>query len=637
METTLSPRRPSNLYWNRFAAAPLLVLALAGLVASPALALSIGGIAPSGGGIIYVAPPDPCLPAPQILSFTAGSSSNSIIGPRPQPPVTLGNTVPLSWNVQVPDQCIYNLVLVGSGVAVQGLATQGTLAVSPVPDQAVPDPTNPNAQVLLATFTLLLSWGQTSRVINTIQVAVDLPADPINPGRQLVTIGPANSSVPLFVVAVGTPNTTVVLQNQLELDLSNQEFVQVAAGVWLAGQRVAVPGQPYQPGPRLYTTTFPESLFLIAGDNVHISGVRIEGPGSPPDAWRAKVPRHQCPNPPGCAQGYTKGIMVGSEDYLFFPINVQIDHNELYNWDTSAVDVRTDCWPVPCNGRIWNGFTSLAQADPLGAVYPSVGIVYPSASEPIYIHDNYFHDNYWGDPYFGYGVSVGNSHALIERNVFDGHYHAIAGGNDAHTGYRAYRNLVLTNGHTNDQQFDMHGTDYCIDSHDECGMAGHDMDVRYNSFLWTGGPAIRVRGTPWLLPVGAVVESNVFAVSDLFYAVQTNGAGLLVGTPCIGGICEPGGNKMGVTTYPPNHSCDFDGDGINDDFIATGQTLWYRSGDPNKASAPWVYLNSTTTSLDQLSLGHFSGGPECDVVDGNLISVGGSGPWKLMLQNLRAQ
>ncbi len=70
----------------------------------------------------------------------------------------------------------------------------------------------------------------------------------------------------------------------------------------------------------------------------------------------------------------------------------------------------------------------------------------PSArsSEPVWIHDNYIHDNYVGDPYFGYRVSLGRgAHALIERNVFDGHYHAISGDGTPLTGYRAYRNLVL--------------------------------------------------------------------------------------------------------------------------------------------------------------------------------------------------
>jgi hypothetical protein len=43
-----------------------------------------------------------------------------------------------------------------------------------------------------------------------------------------------------------------------------------------------------------------------------------------------------------------------------------------------------------------------------------------------------------------------------------------------------------------------------------------------------------------------------------------------------------------------------------------------------------VYLNMSTKRVDQLSLGYFSGGRVCDVADGGLISVGGSGPWRQM-------
>ena len=94
-------------------------------------------------------------------------------------------------------------------------------------------------------------------------------------------------------------------------------------------------------------------------------------------------------------------------------------------------------------------------------------------------------------------------------------------------------------------------------------------------------------------------------------------------------------NLTRQTTYlPGNTTCDFDGDGKPDTFIATGWTLWYCPGGsdcvtaPGSGKATWVYLNMSTKRVDQLALGYFSGGPVCDVVDGNLISVGGTGPWK---------
>jgi hypothetical protein len=301
----------------------------------------------------------------------------------------------------------------------------------------------------------------------------------------------------------------------------------IEAGVNLIGERIAKPGMPYEPGPRLFNRTWANPLFLIKGDNVRISGVRLEGPGSPPDGWREQQP----------ALDYTKAIMIG-DDYNFFPINIEIDHNEFYNWNTVAVEVRVDCSPQPCDGRIWNGFTSKIWSDISGLTYPKWN---GSDAEPISIHDNYFHDNFYGDPYFGYGVAVGGSHALIERNVFDGHHHSIAGGKDIHTGYRAYRNLVLKNGDGRNQQFDMHGTTYCSEDdknandgkgtwHQECGYAGHDIDIRWNSFQWANSgffwtaPDIKVRGLtsfvwPFLRPVGVVIKSNVFPYDDISDAV----------------------------------------------------------------------------------------------------------------------
>jgi hypothetical protein len=93
----------------------------------------------------------------------------------------------------------------------------------------------------------------------------------------------------------------------------------------------------------------------------------------------------------------------------------------------------------------------------------------------------------------------------------------------------------------------------------------------------------------------------------------------------------------GRTTWYGTNTCDFDGDGVNDAFIATEQTLWFCPGPSDcvtttgSGKPTWVYLNMSTKRFDQLSLGHFSGGKVCDVVDGGLISVGGSGPWKPML------
>ena len=84
--------------------------------------------------------------------------------------------------------------------------------------------------------------------IATLPVGVVLPPDSSSPGRQLVTIT-ANNQAPLLVQALGTPNTTVVVSNDVQLDLSYRHDIAVAEGVILRGGRSKL-----LPGPRLFTT-----------------------------------------------------------------------------------------------------------------------------------------------------------------------------------------------------------------------------------------------------------------------------------------------------------------------------------------------------------------------------------------------
>jgi hypothetical protein len=347
-------------------------------------------------------------------------------------------------------------------------------------------------------------------------------------------------------------------------------------------------------GPRLYTRTRPLPLFEIVGDNVLLEGFRLQGPDF------------------GIAEGddqKERGIMIMSQT------GIEIREMEFSGWGGQAIYVGND------------------ERD------------HRHSFDAVVIHDNFFHHNQHISQ-LGYGVSVGSgAHALIERNVFDWNRHAITADGTSRTGYRAYRNLVLENGglntdiravvHLYTQQFDMHGlNDVCLTffgagcltvGDHYVGQAGHDYDVRYNSFLYTAGPAIKLRGTPQLgLPGGAVMRFNVFAHdNDQNDAVQWT-----EGEPVVQD------NLPGRRSYAALATCDFDGDGINDMFIATEQTMWYCPGPSDCVTAPgsgkptWVYLNSSTKRTDQLALGFFSGGRVCDVADGTLVSIGGWGSWR---------
>jgi hypothetical protein len=221
----------------------------------------------------------------------------------------------------------------------------------------------------------------------------------------------ASDQASLLVQALGTPNTVVHVANHVQMNLSNRSDISIASGVRLLGRRT-----PRQRGARLYTTTFPGYLFRVVGDNVRISGLRIDG------------------GEMGVADaGAALSVGIGIQSAL----NVEIDNNEIYGWRGSAVEVLDD------------GQRIAVAANALTA----------------WIHDNYIHHNQH-QRREGYGVVVSNgAYALIEKNVFDWNRHAIAGDGSDGSGYFAYRNLVLENGGLNfwllgtwlnTHMFDMH-------------------------------------------------------------------------------------------------------------------------------------------------------------------------------------
>jgi hypothetical protein len=87
------------------------------------------------------------------------------------------------------------------------------------------------------------------------------------------------------------------------------------------------------------------------------------------------------------------------------------------------------------------------------------------------------------------------------------------------------------------------------------------------------------------------------------------------------------GNQVGVDSLAEVSRCDFDGDGVNDRFLATGQTWWYASGE----SGPWVYLNTSNKRRHDVTLGYYDNDRRCDVFANGLISSGGTGAWKPLI------
>ncbi|MCP4961351.1 MAG: hypothetical protein GY925_19065 [Actinomycetia bacterium] len=237
---------------------------------------------------------------------------------------------------------------------------------------------------------------------------------------------------------------------------------------------------------------------------------------------------------------------------------------------------------------------------------------------------------------FGYGVCIGSyAYVLIEKNTFDYNRHAIAHtggrgyiveGYGPQTGYRASLNLVLP-GHTpytswtgfwkyHDQNFDVHGTGHCgpkawfgSDSVYNCGHAGEFFKVDRNSFLTTKGASLHVRGTP---SGKLVFEDNVLVTDP-----PAPSGGVRFGADPPGAFrfdSDEDNAESSGTRYldDARHSVgvgDFDGDGRDDIFLATGAAWFISSG----ARSEWRYLNSSKTLLDDLVLLDHDGDGMTDV------------------------
>jgi hypothetical protein len=426
-----------------------------------------------------------------------------------------------------------------------------------------------------ATYSLTAAQpgSSTTVFLGTVSVSVTLP----NP-----VIITANDQRPTLLQALGTPGTYIDVQSQVDMDMSNVAHASIAGGVTLHGGRT-----PRNPGPRLRTSTRPGALFDVAGDGVRITGLRLEGPdmGVPSD-------------------GGAVAISASSV------VSLDVSGNEISGWTAAGVRV----------------------------VDPNDRIDYVTNPGTVHIHDNYIHHNQH-EGRLGYGVVISDgAYALIERNVFDWNRHAIAGDGSDGSGYRAYDNLVLQHGGlhrwllgvwTHTHQFDMHGQESCgvgaalesvgswLGVSDDptvfnCGTAGHDMSVLYNTFLYHDGAAVKLRGTPELSPYGAFVDHNVFADDDLGDAVEQTESGLQVGSD----------NQTGVDASGELGTCDFDADGVNDSFMATGATWWFSS----RGTGPWSFLNRSKGRLSQVSLGYVDADPRCDVTYAGTVYGGGRPP-----------
>jgi hypothetical protein len=274
----------------------------------------------------------------------------------------------------------------------------------------------------------------------------------------------------------------------------------------------------------------------------------------------------------------------------------------------------------------------------------------------VRIHDNFIHHNQHPSKdghAAGYGVETSEfgPRAHVYRNVFDFNRHAIAA--DGKTGgYVAEENLVLKGGGYHGAWyskythiFDVHGAGcsgiWPFESKDLCGHAGEEFRYDRNSFQYKNGHAIKIRGET---SEGSYFARNVFPheklldwgglVSNPFYstAIHLNQFGVSAG-PSGADVIATGDlqNIIDTDTFGEYYSqCDFDADGVDDLFLATGATWWFSSS----GKFHWSFLNTSSKRKKELRFGYFDDDDRCDVLteSGGIglwqISSGGTGGWQ---------
>jgi hypothetical protein len=480
--------------------------------------------------------------------------------------IVQGQSATISWAVTLAARCP-RLEPTLNG---QRVALQGSVRVTPLANQ---------------TYVLKLA----SVTLGTKSLPVELPS----------TVRIAGNTIEwkqLLVQALSSPTTQVVLlASHVNMDLTGFFNIRIREGMTLTAEPPIRDARHL--GPRLFTRGHAHPLFAIKcygdnkGDNVRILGFRLQGPKLDTEEDENTFPR---------------GISIDSCR------GIEIANMELSGWSGQAIYLR--------------------HSDD------------QTRTSAVWIHDNFIHHNQHKGTN-GYGVDVSDgAFALIERNVFDFNRHGIAASSAARTRYWAVHNLVLAGGGVHDgilnhytHQFDVHGDDHCsptedipviggidipgfddVPFHDEgwfnCGNAGESFRILSNAFQYRRDDAVKLRGKPR----GATyINRNVFPHPTLKHAVKlashTN--------------VSVSANIVDVDTYGQYGVCDFDADGRDDLFLATGASWWYSSA----GQMHWVFLNTHTERLHQVGLGDFDGDRRCDVFavrDGRWkISSGGVSSW----------
>ncbi len=448
-------------------------------------------------------------------------------------------------------------------------------------------------------------------------VRIGYPGDAIPAGDRLrALLHEYGADLPPGQDSQAGPNTVIRIAPDAVIDLSFTKPLQVPAAVTIRGDRRGTRFGPLVCKTLDCNPANPPnetgSIFEVVDDNVRITGLRLQG--------TSRALGTEQPKSVGVlAYDRTAGPLAGHF------LNTVIDHNDLSNFTSAGVMVVGS--DAEGDGAIALNSSCDPWSDPFGR------------RRNVLVARNFIHHNRMQDA--GYGVEANwGAFPLIDGNVFVSNRHAIAAGNgSAHTGYRAHFNLVLQDSalqrfgpitfRTHD--FDMHGmNDHLGDGFG--GLGGDYVDIFANTFLAsakqnTTRRNYELRGIPCH---HTDFRGNV-SLQTRDQAVVFKDSGIQLTDRIEYEDIADVPNQFNLAN-PTSHLKvgDFDGDGVDDTFLATG-AAWYYAPQGN---AEWRLLSVKTDRSDALLLGDFDGDGRTDVVgvnDGRLVvSWSGVSPWRVL-------
>ena len=261
----------------------------------------------------------------------------------------------------------------------------------------------------------------------------------------------------------------IFVPGDANIDLTGTYGTVIPGGVTLASDR----GSDGSPGGRIFRyRTDPPSLengyskiptLVIGGDNVRITGLRIEGNDTVQDELFQDV-----------------GLDVKSAIKAINRKGLEVDNCEIWGWSHAGVALENSQW----------------------------------STNHAYVHHNYIH--HCQARGYGYGVTIKGGTVLVEANIFDYTRHAIAATGYQGEGYEARYNIHLGHGLAiGGHHFDVHA--YSTSS---STIAGYEYKIHHNTFEPTELYAVGIRAIP---EKGVWIDNNIFKTTYSHPPVFQNG------------------------------------------------------------------------------------------------------------------